>query len=961
MRRGAVTGPERATRPAAMGQGESRAPPAPLDLNPLPDELLTLILSWVPGRALVTRCRLVCRRWRDLIDGPTVWRLQGERRPGLGATLAAARLCPPPRWSRICLLEPFGRNLLRNPCGQDQFCHWLVQYGGHGWQVEENRCPVEGAPAQTCFVSSFDWCAKSQLVDLLKEGLWEELLDTYQPEIYISDWWGARQDCGCEYSICVKLLAANRSTVIAEFQANPDPIQQWNDQQYHQVSYRFRQYGRGVRYVHFLHKGKDTHFWAGHYGARITNSTVMVKLRRAMLPERQLRPAYPPERAQPGPIKNGGGALRGRGSRATNPEAARSEPIREWEVARWRLRNINPFPLAFVPGRWPLTQALGQLETRTMATLNQMHRKGKPKFPPPKLGPTFGNPQLKGVVLKTMIRKPKKPNSANRKCARVRLSNGKEVVCFIPGEGHNLQEHSIVLVEDMAAPMALGRALRRVRAWRALPGPGPGLGLPGAGRRRSSEGAAGRSRLYEHVREGNSARPRLDMAALNARPEQAERELETRKGPLGPRDLREILSTWKRLVNVQEEIGKLETEKEEVSIQVKYLVETQDQSTLQALPDYQMLRNRGREIRHQLNSLYQKELELDEKYYLKALKLPNWTHPDVPVGDESQARVVEVVGEKPAFDFKVKGHLEIGEDLDIVRQRRLSHISGHRSYYLRGAGAMLQHALVQFTVSKLVKQGFIPMAVPDLLRGAVFEGCGMQPNAVPSPVYNIDPSRFEDLCLAGTSEVGIAGYFMDHAVNLEDMPVRTVCSSTCYRTETDTGKEPWGLYRVHQFTKVEMFGVTAAESGEESTALLEEFLALQKEIFSELGLHYKVLDMPTQELGLPAYRKYDIEAWMPGRGKYGEISSTSNCTDYQSRRLNIMYYDRTGQLRYAHTVNGTACAIPRVLIALLESNQLQDGSVRVPAILQPFLGVETIVKPSYAPLKYIGPNQPKRR
>uniref|UniRef100_A0A8C3XLJ0 Serine--tRNA ligase, mitochondrial n=1 Tax=Chelydra serpentina TaxID=8475 RepID=A0A8C3XLJ0_CHESE len=451
------------------------------------------------------------------------------------------------------------------------------------------------------------------------------------------------------------------------------------------------------------------------------------------------------------------------------------------------------------------------------------------------------------------------------------------------------------------------------------------------------------------------------MEALSARSEQAERELETRKGPLGPRDLREILSTWQRLVNVQEEIGKLEIEKEEVSVQVKYLVETQDKSTLQSLPDYQALRNRGREIRHQLNSLYLEELELDEKYYLKALKLPNWTHPDVPVGDESQARVVEVMGEKPAFDFKVKGHLEIGEDLDIVRQRRLSHISGHRSYYLRGAGAMLQHALVQFTVSKLVKQGFIPMAVPDLLRGAVFEGCGMQPNAVPSPVYNIDPSRFEDLCLAGTSEVGIAGYFMDHAVNLEDLPVRTVCSSTCYRTETDTGKEPWGLYRVHQFTKVEMFGVTAAESGEESAALLEEFLALQKEICSELGLHYKVLDMPTQELGLPAYRKYDIEAWMPGRGKYGEISSASNCTDYQSRRLNIMYYDRMGQLCYAHTVNGTACAVPRMLIALLESNQLQDGSVRVPAILQPFVGAEIIVRPSYAPLKYIGPNQPKRR
>uniref|UniRef100_A0A8C3I1K0 F-box only protein 27 n=1 Tax=Chrysemys picta bellii TaxID=8478 RepID=A0A8C3I1K0_CHRPI len=237
-----------------MGQSESRAPPVLLDLNPLPDELLAQILSWVPGRALVTRCRLVCRRWRDLIDGPTVWRLQGERCPGLGATLAAARLCLPPQWSRICVLEPFGRNLVRNPCGQDQFSHWQVEHGGHGWKVEENRCPVEGAPAQTCFVSSFQWCIKSQLVDLLKEGLWEKLLDTYQPEIYIADWWGAREDCGCEYSICVRLLAANRTTVIAEFQATPDPIQQWNDAQYHQVSRLRCQlsgniWGPGVRHL----------------------------------------------------------------------------------------------------------------------------------------------------------------------------------------------------------------------------------------------------------------------------------------------------------------------------------------------------------------------------------------------------------------------------------------------------------------------------------------------------------------------------------------------------------------------------------------------------------------------------------------------------------------------------------------------------------------------------------------
>ncbi|XP_023773718.1 serine--tRNA ligase, mitochondrial, partial [Cyanistes caeruleus] len=249
-------------------------------------------------------------------------------------------------------------------------------------------------------------------------------------------------------------------------------------------------------------------------------------------------------------------------------------------------------------------------------------------------------------------------------------------------------------------------------------------------------------------------------------------------------------------------------------------------------------------------------------------------------------------------------------------------------------------------------QGFLPMTVPDLLRGAVFEGCGVQPSATPSPVYTIDPARFEDLCLAGTSEVGIAGYFMDHAVQLQDLPVRVVCSSTCYRAETDTGQEPWGLYRVHQFTKVEMFGVTAAERGTESEELLEEFLALQKEIFSELGLHYRVLDMPTEELGLPAYRKFDIEAWMPGRGKFGEISSASNCTDYQSRRLNIMYSGEGGRLSHAHTVNGTACAVSRMLIALLECNQLPDGRVRVPPVLQPLVGQEVLARPPAPLLRY---------
>ncbi|XP_043849473.1 serine--tRNA ligase, mitochondrial isoform X2 [Dromiciops gliroides] len=476
----------------------------------------------------------------------------------------------------------------------------------------------------------------------------------------------------------------------------------------------------------------------------------------------------------------------------------------------------------------------------------------------------------------------------------------------------------------------------------------------------SSAGVPRRSRnlLYEHVREGYSARPQLDMERLCAHPEEAARALEHRKGELRPADLSEIISTWQSLGRLREEIRALEEEKAAVAQKIKALVVSQDKDFLQQDPIFQNARAQGRVIRTQLAGLYANEAHLEELFYTRALRLPNQTHPDVPVGDESQARILEVVGEKPTFAFRPRGHLEIGEKLDIIRQKRLSHVSGQRSYYLRGAGALLQHALVNFTLSKLVQRGFTAMTVPDMLRGAVFEGCGMSPNANPSQIYNIDPSRFEDLNLAGTSEVGIAGYFMDHAVSWKDLPIRVVCSSTCYRAETNTGKEPWGLFRVHHFSKVEMFGLTCSGT-EHSSGLLEEFVSLQKEILTELGLHFRVLDMPTQELGRPAYRKFDIEAWMPGRGCFGEVSSASNCTDFQSRRLHMMYETKTGDLQHVHTVNGTGCAVPRILIAILENNQQKDGSVLVPGVLQPYLGTDRISTPTHTHLRYIGPNQPR--
>uniref|UniRef100_A0A8C4I1L2 serine--tRNA ligase n=1 Tax=Dicentrarchus labrax TaxID=13489 RepID=A0A8C4I1L2_DICLA len=441
------------------------------------------------------------------------------------------------------------------------------------------------------------------------------------------------------------------------------------------------------------------------------------------------------------------------------------------------------------------------------------------------------------------------------------------------------------------------------------------------------------SRLYEHVCQGYSDKPDLDMREVCEETDKVILNVVNRKGDLREEDVREMVSVcvWQKLQAVRTEISGLEEEKKHISETVKALVVSH------SYYNTSFLIKRGREIRKRLNELLPKDTELEKEHYSRALRLPNTTHPDVPIGDESQARVVELVGQKPEFDFKPRGHLELGEELGLIRQRRLAHISGHRSYYLRGAGARLQTALQNFALDTLQRRGFIPMVVPDMLKGAVFEGCGMQPNAHYSQVYSLDQARFPDLNLAGTGEVGVAGYFMDHAVNWKDLPVRTVCSSTCYRAETETGREAWGLYRVHHFSKVEMFGVTADETGVEIHTLL---------------------DMPTQELGSPAHRKYDIEAWMPGRNSYGEISSGSNCTDYQSRRLNIVYEREDGSLQYAHTVNATACAIPRTIIAILETHQTKEGTVRVPKALQPYVGLEVIEKPKYTPLKYIGADQP---
>ncbi|XP_002733295.2 serine--tRNA ligase, mitochondrial-like, partial [Saccoglossus kowalevskii] len=287
----------------------------------------------------------------------------------------------------------------------------------------------------------------------------------------------------------------------------------------------------------------------------------------------------------------------------------------------------------------------------------------------------------------------------------------------------------------------------------------------------------------------------------------------------------------------------------------------------------------------------------------------------------------------------------------ILRVRNLGHLTGHRSYYLLGAGAELEEALVKYSLAKILREGFKCISVPDAVRPVVFEACGMNTSGLHTQVYHLHPDRHSELCLTGTSEISMAGYYMNRILEHCDLPQKLAAVSRCYRAETAHTAEARGLYRVHQFTKVEMFAVT--RNNIESDQIHQQFLTIQKQLFSGLGLHFRVLDMPSEELGAPAYRKFDIEAWMPGRDTYGEISSTSNCTDYQSRRLNIKYRDKSNSEHFVGTVNGTACAVPRMIIAILETYQQEDGSVEIPLALQSYMrGQAVITKPTRKPLHF---------
>ena len=330
--------------------------------------------------------------------------------------------------------------------------------------------------------------------------------------------------------------------------------------------------------------------------------------------------------------------------------------------------------------------------------------------------------------------------------------------------------------------------------------------------------------------------------------------------------------------------------------------------------------------------------EVEGRLREEQLKIPNITHPDAPIGkDDSDNVEIRRWGEIPDFPFEPRDHVELGDSLGIVDFDAGARVAGSKFYFLRGDAVLLELGLVRYAMDVLVERGYQPTITPDLARDEMLVGTGFIPRGPETQIYSVEDS---DLSLIATAEITLAGSLADEIVDEEDLPIRLAGLSHCFRTEAGShGRASRGLYRVHQFTKVEMFAFTTPDQSE---AMHQEMLEIEERIFQGLGLPYRVVDICTGDLGGAAYRKYDLEAWMPGRNACGEVTSTSNTTDYQARRLRIRYRKDGDRPQLLHTLNGTALAISRALIALLEIHQQEDGSVVLPKVLVPYVGKERI-------------------
>lgn len=342
----------------------------------------------------------------------------------------------------------------------------------------------------------------------------------------------------------------------------------------------------------------------------------------------------------------------------------------------------------------------------------------------------------------------------------------------------------------------------------------------------------------------------------------------------------------------------------------------------------------SRELKQKLGDAEFELKVIGQEYEELFAKIPNPPFDDVPVGkNENDNVVLREVGERPAFSFAPKDHLALGTALGIIDFETGAKVAGSNFYYLKNEGVFLELALVRYALDFLAKKSFSLWLTPDLARSRFYLGTGYLPRGSEAQTFVIEGA---DLGLIATAEVALAGIHADEILDEKKLPLHYAGYSHCFRQEGGSyGKYSRGLYRVHQFTKVEMFLYSTPE---DSTKLYQELLAHEEALWQELGIPYRVVEMCTADLGTQAAKKHDLEAWMPGRGDWGEVTSASHTTDYQARRLNIRYRAKDGTVQFVHTLNGTAIATSRAIVAILENYQNEDGSVTIPGALRPYMG-----------------------
>lgn len=389
-------------------------------------------------------------------------------------------------------------------------------------------------------------------------------------------------------------------------------------------------------------------------------------------------------------------------------------------------------------------------------------------------------------------------------------------------------------------------------------------------------------------------------------------------------------------INIDELLS-VDEEKKELQQQIDNLrKERNTGSKTKGKPDPEAI-TRMKEVGENIKNLESRLAPLEKKYRELTIRIPNLTHPETPIGGEDNFTVLEKHGDEPKFSFTPKDHEELLLERDLIDFERGAKVAGSKFYFAKGDLVRLNHALVAYGTDIAQTHGFELLETPDLAKKEVLESAGFNPRGNETQIYSIEN---DELSLIGTAEISVLGYHADEILDLSNGPKKYVALSHCFRTEAGAyGRTSKGLYRVHQFTKLEMFVFCEPKDSEKMHA---ELLSIEKEICDGLEIPYRVIDIASGDLGGPAYRKFDIESWMVMNAGYGEITSTSNCTDYQARRANIRYKTKDGKNEFVHTLNGTAVVTSRFPIAVVENHQNENGTITIPQALQKYLGKNQI-------------------